>query len=94
MQKNSRPAGSTMSILGQKCKLIPGHLVPKLAREYGVDERARTFTPWSHVTSLLYAQLTHATGLNDVCDGLRHRAGALGAIRGAVPPARNTLSHA
>lgn len=92
MQKN-QPANSKISILGQVCKLIPGHLVPKLARKHGVDARARTFTPWSHVVSLLYAQLTHATGLNDVCDGLRHRAGALGAIRGAAPPARNTLSH-
>ena len=31
----------------------------------------RTFSPWSHVVSLLFAQLTHAIGLNDVCDSLR-----------------------
>lgn len=56
--------------------------------------RSRSFTPWSHVVSLLFAQLTHATGLNDVCDTLRHHAVKLGAIRGTVPPSRNTLSHA
>ena len=44
--------------------------------------------------SLLFAQLTHAIGLNDVCDSLRHHGAKLGAIRGAVPPSRNTLSHA
>lgn len=44
--------------------------------------------------SLLFAQLTHAIGLNDVCDTLRHHAPKLGAIRGAVAPSRNTLSHA
>ena len=53
-----------------------------------------TFTPWSHVVSLLFAQLTHAIGLNDVCDTLRHHAAKLRAIRGAVAPSRNTLSHA
>ena len=44
--------------------------------------------------SLLFAQLTHAIGLNDVCDSLRHHGAKLGAIRGAVAPSRNTLSHA
>ena len=78
----------------QVCNLIPPHLVTKLAKEYGVDEKSRTFTPWSHVTALIYAQLTHAIGLNDVCDGLRMNRGALATIRGATPPSRNNLSHA
>lgn len=85
---------SRLCVLAQLCNLIPPHLVPKLAREHGIDKQARTFTPWSHVVALLYAQITHSIGLNDVCDGLRHHAGLLGSIRGAVPPARNTLSHA
>jgi len=66
----------------------------KLARKHGVDKKARTFTPWSHVVSLLFAQLTHAIGLNDVCDSLRHHTAKLGAIRSAVAPSRNGLSHA
>jgi hypothetical protein len=80
--------------LRQLCNLIPPHLVPKLARETGVDKKARTFTPWSHLVSLLYAQLTHAIGLNDVCDALRLHRGILVSLRGATPPSRNNLSHA
>ena len=57
-------------------------------------KKSRTFTPWSHVTALIYAQLTHAIGLNDVCDALRMNRGALATIRGATPPSRNNLSHA
>ncbi|MFV0338832.1 MAG: IS4 family transposase, partial [Chthoniobacterales bacterium] len=38
--------------------------------------------------------LTHAIGLNDVCDSLRNHVRWLGSVRGATPPARNTLSHA
>jgi hypothetical protein len=82
------------STLGQICKLIPVHLVPKLARETGVEQKARTFTPWSHVVSLLYAQLSHALSLNDVCDGLSFVTGKLQAIRGAKAPSRNGFSHA
>ena len=66
----------------------------KLAREQGVDTKARTFSAWSHVVAMLYGQLTHAIGLNDVCDALRHHGGWLARIRGATPPSRNGFSHA
>ena len=80
-------------MLKQVCNLIPPHLVNRLAKEHGVDKKSRTFTPWSHVVSLLYAHLTHAIGLNDVCDSLRMNQGALATLRGATPPTRNNLSH-
>ena len=44
--------------------------------------------------AMLYAQLTHAIGLNDVCDALRLFSGPLSAIRNAVGPSPNALSHA
>jgi len=65
-----KPTRSSFSLLRQLCNFIPPHLVSKLARDTGVIKRSRTFTPWSHVVSLPYAQLTHAIGLNDVCDAL------------------------
>ena len=46
------------------------------------------------MVSLLYAQLAHSSGLNNVCDGFRLHTGKLGSIRDATPPARNTLSNA
>ena len=75
-------ARSKFSTLNQICKCIPGHLVAKLARKHGVDEQPRTFTPWSHVVALLYSQLSHALGLNNVCDGLRMHKAMLSTIRG------------
>lgn len=95
MNKTKRsPARSQFNILRQICKLIPEHLVPQLARETGADDKSRTFSPWSHVVSLLNAQLTHCIGLNDLCDGLQLHSGPLSTIRGATAPSRNALSHA
>ena len=74
------------------CQLIPGHLVNKLAKKYGVQ--ARSFTPWSHVGSILFGQLIRAVGLNDVCDALGAHSPKLAAIRAATAPSRNGLSHA
>ena len=92
--KKTKPTKHYASTLHQLCKLIPSHLTEKLARKHGVDKKAGTFTPWGLVVSLLFAQLTHAIGLNDVCDSLRNHTAKLGAIRSAVAPSRNGLSHA
>ena len=93
-KRNAKPTASKLTILRQLCNLIPTHLVPKLARETGVDAKARSFSACSHVVSMLFAQLTHAIGLNDVCDALRLHRGPLSALRGATPPSRNNLSYA
>ena len=88
------PAKHKYTILRQICNLIPPHLVTNLAREYGVDKKARSFSPWSHVVAMLHVQLAHSLSLNDVADTLRNHAGVLTTIRKATPPSRNGLSHA
>ena len=51
-----KSARHQFTTLKQICDLIPGHLVPRLARKHGVDAKSRSFTPWSHVVSLLFAR--------------------------------------
>jgi hypothetical protein len=88
------PATSKLNLLRQVGNLIPEYLVSRVARATGAQDKARTFSPWSHLLALLYAQLTHSIGLNDVCDALSLHSGPLSSLRGATPPNRNTLSHA
>ena len=95
MKRNHKPAKrSDYTVLNQICNLIPPLLVPNLARQHGADKKSRTFSPWSHVVSLMYAHLSHAFGLNDVCDAMGEHAGKVWRIREATPPRRNTFSHA
>jgi len=51
---------SKFSILRQICNYIPAFLVPQIARDTGAEDKARSFSPWSHVVSLLYGQLSHS----------------------------------
>ena len=88
------PSKHKMTVLSQIFKLIPRNLIPRLAREHGVDKQARTFSPVSHVLALMFGQLSHAMGLNDVCDTLQNHSGVLTTIREATPPSRNGFSHA
>ena len=92
--KTIKPTRSRFNVLRQICNHIPQGEVSKIARETGVEDKSRSFSPWSHTVSLLDAQLTHCLGLNDLCDSLQLHSGALSTIRGASAPSRNGLSHA
>src|SRR5207249_78553 len=72
----------------------PPNEVSKIARATGAQDRSRTFKPWSHVVSLVYAQLTHSIGLNDLCDSLQLHSGPLASIRAATAASRSGLSNA
>ena len=70
-----KPSKHKMTVLSQIFKLIPRNLIPKLANEFGIDRQSRVFSPTSHVLALVFGQLTHALGLNDICDTLRNHCG-------------------
>jgi len=89
-----KPTRSKFNILRQVCNLIPPHTVSKIARATGAADKSRTFSPWSHVVSQCYAQLTHSISLNDVCDSLQLHSGPLVTLRGATAPSRNGFSNA
>ena len=93
-KKTLNPTRSQFNILRQICNFIPPHEVSKIARATGAQDLSRTFKPWSHVVSLVYAQLTHSLGLNDLCDSLQLHSGPLASIRGATAASRNGLSNA
>ena len=88
------PTRHKFTILKQVMEKIPSYLVGKLAHKHGCDKKSRSFSPWSHVVTMVYAHLAHSLGLNDISDTLRHHSGVLSTIRGATAPSRNGLSHA
>ena len=81
-----------MAVSGQIVKLIPKKLIEKLKNKYKIQ--TRSFSATDHAVAMLYAQLSHALSLNDICDCLRFHAGYLSQIRDCVPPSRNGLAHA
>lgn len=89
----SKPTRANVVVLKQMLKLIPLGMINRIARETGVEDKSRTFTPASHLTAMLFAQLSRAIGLNDVCDWLRLKAPVLARF-GVSPPSRNGLSTA
>lgn len=89
-----KPSKHKMTVLSQIFKLISRNLIPKLGNEFGIDKQSRTFSPTIHVLALVFGQLTHALGLNDICDALRNHFGLLSKIRDCVAPSRNCLPYA
>jgi len=87
------PARSNMIVLRQLFKLIPRSFINEAGLSTGAQFKSRTFSVLSHVAAMCFAQLSHAIGLNDVCDTLRLKRKALAGL-GATPPSRNALSYA
>jgi hypothetical protein len=94
MKSKNKPAKSKFTGFRQVCQTIPGYFTTEIAREVGIDEHSRSFSPWSHTCSMMYAQVAHSQSLNDLCDSLDLESGSLLAIRGATPPSRNGISYA
>ena len=87
------PTRTNVIVLKQILNLIPRGMINRLARETGVEAKSRSFSVISHLSAMLFAQLSHAMGLNDVCDWLRLKSAVLARF-GVTPPSRNGLSHA
>ena len=81
-----------LAVLGQIVKHIPRKLIEKLKVRHKIQ--TRSFSETSHVVAMIFAQLSHALSLNDICDCLRFHKGYLVQIRDCVPPSRNGLAHA
>jgi hypothetical protein len=77
---NKTPDRGSAIALKRILKLIPPGLITRHARETGVADKSRSFSVVSHLAAMLFAQLSHAMGLNDVCDWLRLKAKALARI--------------
>jgi Transposase DDE domain/Domain of unknown function (DUF4372) len=90
---NKSPARNNVIVLKQILNLIPRGMINRHALETGVEGKARSFSVLSHLSAMLFAQLSHAMGLNDVCDWLRLKSGVLARF-GVTPPSKNGLSHA
>jgi len=85
------PLKNTLPLLGQLVKYLPAKSPDVLARKHKIQ--TRSFGPTSHVVAMMYAQLSHALSLNDVCDALQNHQSNLSQIRDCTPPSRNGLSH-
>ena len=59
--------------------------------QYGFD--ARGYSEWSRLVAMLYAHLSRASSLKDVCDGLRMHSAARACVKCATPPSKKNLSN-
>lgn len=90
---SSRPVRHQIHLLGQLLKYVPRSLVNAAAARHGAEAKARSFSVWSHLATMIFVQLAQVLSLNDVCDWLRIKSRAIAGL-GMTPPSRNNLSHA
>jgi hypothetical protein len=74
-------------------KHVPWHVFEQSVERHRADARIRTLPTKSQFQALLYGQLSGATSLRAIVEGMESHAGLLYHV-GAEPPARSTLADA
>ena len=60
------PARANVIVLKQILNLIPRAMINRLALETGVEAKSRSFSVVSHLSAMLFAQLSHTKGHENI----------------------------
>ena len=90
---HQKPALTDIIVLKQLLNFIPRGVLNQIAWKTGVEAKVRTFSVLSCLATMLFAQLSPAISLNEVCDWLRPKAAGLSRLY-MSPPSRNALLRA
>ena len=85
---------STASLFNQLLKHFPRTEFAALVRKHQAERRSKGFTCWTQFVSMLFCQLSHASSLRDICNGLSCCLGKLVHLGITRSPSKSTLSYA
>ena len=84
----------TASLFSQLLAQVPRNAFAKVVREHGGDDRAKGFSCWAQLTSMLFCQLARADSLREICNGLSCCLGKLVHVGVSRGPSKSNLSYA
>jgi hypothetical protein len=82
------------SLFSQLLHHFPRVEFASLVRKHGAERRAKGFTCWNQLVSMLFCQLARADSLREICGGLSCCLGKLVHLGIGKAPSRSTLSYA
>lgn len=82
------------SLFNQLLQHFPRTEFAALVRKHQAERRAKGFTSWTQFVSMLFCQLSHASSLRDICNGLSCCLGKLVHLGITRSPNKSTLSYA
>lgn len=84
----------TASLFSQLLREIPKVEFERLVRRHGSERRAKGFTCWNQLVSMLFCHLAGADSLREVCNGLACCVGKLVHLGVERMPNKSTLAYA
>jgi len=82
------------SLFSQLLQQVPRSGFDALVRKHQGDRRAKGFSCWGLLTSMLFCQLAHADSLRVICNGLSCCLGKLSHLGVTRAPSKSNLSYA
>jgi hypothetical protein len=88
----SKLGASTVTVLAQILTIFKLINFKNIVEKLGTDKFSKTFNSWSHLVSMMFAQLSGASSLRELVFGLQLAGGSLFQLGMNKPPTRSNLS--
>ena len=84
---------SNISLFAQALGLINRDLFKRIVKEYDTDKHHKGINSWTHLVSMLFMQLSGATSVRDISNGLRSATGNLSHLGVGLAPSKSSISY-
>ena len=84
---------SNISLFAQALGLIDRDLFKRVVEKYDADKHHKGINSWTHLVSMLFMQLSGATSVRDISNGLRSATGNLSHLGVRLAPSKSSISY-
>ncbi|MDR2459503.1 MAG: IS4 family transposase [Deltaproteobacteria bacterium] len=89
---HSKSGASTVTVFAQILTYVKLINFKKIVAKFKSDKYSKSFNSWSHLVTMIFAQLSGASSLRELVYGLNLAAGSLFQLGMRKPPSRSNLS--
>lgn len=92
-QKTKTMSSSNLSIFSQVLQLVDRNIFSSVVKKHDTDKHSKGINTWTHFVSMVFMQLSGATSLRDISNGLRSATGNLNHLGVLRAPCKSALSY-
>lgn len=84
---------SNIGLFAQAMTLIDRNLFKKIVTEHNSDKHHKGINSWTHLVTMVFMQLSGATSVRDISNGLRSATGNLSHLGVSLAPSKSSISY-
>jgi hypothetical protein len=86
-------SGIKISVFSQILALVDRNICNKLVKKHQTDKHSKGINTWTHMVSMIFMQLSSATSIRDIANGLMSATGNLSHLGITKSPSKSSMSY-